>query len=168
MPKRLQKYSLELHPEKTRLVRFGRPPYRGKQKREDRPETFDFLGFTHYWGRSRKGNWVVKRKTRRSRLTRALRAIDEYCRRQRHDPVKEQRQALARKLNGHYQYYGITTNYRSLARFYRQVTRTWHKWLSRRSRKAYIPWEKMAKILDRWPLPRPRVVHSYTRRVAKP
>lgn len=168
MPTRLQEYSLELHPEKTRLVRFGRPPYRGKQRREERPGTFDFLGFTHYWGRSRRGNWVVKKKTRRSRLTRALRVIDEHCRRQRHDPVKKQREALARKMSGHYQYYGVTTNYRSLARFYRQVTRIWHKWLCRRSRKAYIPWDRMRKILERWPLPRPRIIRSYTRRVANP
>jgi group II intron reverse transcriptase/maturase len=162
IPTRLQEYSLELHPEKTRLVRFKRPPYRGKQKPEERPGTFDFLGFTHYWGRSRRGNWVVKKKTRRSRLTRALRGIDEYCRRRRHDPVKEQQQALARKLNGHYGYYGVTTNYQSLARFYRQVTRIWHKWLSRRSRKAYISWARMTKLLEKWPLPRPRIVRSYT------
>jgi RNA-directed DNA polymerase len=90
IPKRLQRYGLEPNPGKTRLVRFVQPPRNRKPPKDERPETFDFLGFTHYWGRSRKGNWVVKRKTRKSRLTRSLRAVQEYCRRHRHDPVREQ------------------------------------------------------------------------------
>lgn len=168
IPKRLQRYSLELHPEKTRLVRFVRPPRNSKPRGPQRPETFDFLGFTHYWGRSRRGNWVIKRKTRRSRLTRALRRIAGYCRKYRHDPVRKQRHVLAKKMLGHYGYYGITGNYQSLANFYLHVQRIWHKWLSRRLRKAYINWERMSAILRTWRLPPPRIVHSCVKRVANP
>lgn len=168
IPKRLRRYGLELNPEKTRLVRFERPPRVGKPRRSQRPETVDFLGFTHYWGRSRKGNWVVKRKTMRSRMTRSLRRIAEYCRAHRHDPVSEQRDVLARKLNGHYSYYGVTFNFPSLASFYRDVARIWHKWLSRRSHKAYIGWDRMNEILAWWKLPPPRIVHPYVKRVANP
>lgn len=168
IPKRLGRFGLEVNPEKTRLVRFERPPKRGKPPRSQRPETVDFLGFTHYWGRSRRGNWVVKRKTMGSRMTRSLKRIAEYCRRHRHDPVKEQRDALARKLEGHYGYYGVTFNFPALAAFYREVTRLWHKWLSRRSHKAFISWDRMRRILDRWPLPPPRIVHSYAKRGASP
>jgi group II intron reverse transcriptase/maturase len=161
LPKRLQRYNLELNPDKTRLVSFIRPRRGRKPERSERPGTFDFLGFTHYWARSRRGNWVVKQKTQRSRLTRSLRRIAEYCRKHRHDPVKEQRDALASKLMGHYGYYGITGNFSSLASFYCEVTRIWHKWLSRRSHKAYIYWKKMNEILAHWQLPPPRIVHSY-------
>lgn len=168
IPKRLQRYNLKLNPDKTRLVRFERPPKGRTPRRSERPETFDFLGFTHYWGRSRRGYWVIKRKTMRSRLTRSLRRITEYCRRHRHDPVSEQRDALARKLRGHYGYYGITFNFKSVARFYCQVTRIWHKWLCRRSHKAYFDWERMNKLLAVWQLPPPRIVHSYIKRVANP
>jgi RNA-directed DNA polymerase len=163
IPQRLQRYNLELHPEKTRLVRFVRPPRNRKPPKDERPEAFDFLGFTHYWGRSRKGNWVVKRKTRKSRLTRSMQRIREYCRKHRHDPVREQRDKLASKLRGHYGYYGITGNYRALAKLHREVTRIWKKWLSRRSWHAYINWKQMEDILAYWQLPRPRIVHSYVR-----
>lgn len=163
IPKRLQRYNLEMHPEKTRLLPFVRPPRNRKPAKDERPDTFDFLGFTHYWGRSRKGNWVVKRKTRKSRLTRSLQRFREFCRRNRHASVQAQRAMLAAKLRGHYSYFGITGNYRALARLHREVTRIWKKWLSRRSWHAYINWEQMERILRRWPLPRPRIVHSYVK-----
>ena len=99
------KYGLTLHPDKTRLVPFGRPRQGGP-----RPETFDLLGFTHYWGRSRRGKWVILQKTARSRLARALRRVAEYCRRHRHDPLSEQQEQLRKKLQGHYGYYRITGN----------------------------------------------------------
>ena len=119
-----------------------------------------------FW-RARMDFDQVVRSTKRCRRY-GTTQVTEYCRRHRHDPVKEQRQALASKLRGHYGYYGITGNYRALAKFYREVTRVWHKWLSRRSRKAYINWERMERILEPWRLPRPRITHSYIKRVANP
>lgn len=162
LPKRFGKYGLRLHPEKTRLVRFQRPRGAGP-----RPETLDLLGFTHYWGRSRKGRWVVKRKTSKSRFTRALTSIRQWCRKYRHRPVREQHAALVRKVRGHYAYYGITPNGQRLARFQHEVERIWRKWLDRRSNRAKMTWDRFRRLLQRYPLPRPRVVHSIYR-VAKP
>lgn len=168
LPRRLGKYGLEMHPEKTRLLRFERPPYRSSPKREERPETFDFLGFTHYWAKSRKGNWVIKRKTQRERFTRALQRISWWCRDHRHDPVAEQHRMLSAKLRGHDAYYGVTGNSRSLYALRYWVERKWRVWLSKRSRKAGINWAKMGRILDRYPLPRPRIHHRWSPRVANP
>jgi len=115
LPKRFGKYGLTLHPEKTRLIEFQRPdrrPPRGGSS--DRPGTFDLLGFTHYWGLSRKGKWVVKRKTARDRLSRALKRVAQWCRLHRHHPIEEQQQTLAQKLRGHFGYYGITGNFEAL------------------------------------------------------
>lgn len=171
LPKRFGRYGLRLHPEKTRLVRFHRPPRRSDHKRppSDRaPGTFDLLGFTHYWGLSRKGNWVVKRKTAPSRLTRALRTIARWCRFHRHDPLSEQHQTLCRKLRGHFAYYGITSNASALWRFRREVARIWHKWLSRRRRDGTIPWPRFNRLLERYPLPRAVVMHSVYRRAVNP
>ncbi|ACY13706.1 group II intron reverse transcriptase/maturase [Haliangium ochraceum] len=171
LPKRLSKYGLRIHPEKTRLIQFLRPGYGTRPTRRDgnRPGTFDFLGFTHYWARSRKGSWVVMQKTAAKRLRRALGRFVEWCRDHRHDRLLAQREMLGKMLNGHYQYYGIIGNYRSLQRLYRMVQQVWYKWLSRRSRKARKSWVWMKALLTRLPLPRPRIVHSwYTPRVANP
>ena len=114
LPKRFEKYGLTIHPDKTRLVPFERPTgaaRRGPQARTP-AGTFDLLGFTHYWGRSRNGNWVVKRKTSKSRFSRGLRSIAEWCRLDRHQPLGEQQQTLSQKLRGHFAYYGITGNSR--------------------------------------------------------
>ena len=157
LPKRFGKYGLTVHPEKTRLIRFGRPGVPTERKGSS---SFNFLGFTHYWGRSRKGNWVVKRKTEKSRFSRALKAVSEWCKRNRHLPVKEQHKALGRKLLGHYSYYGITGNARSLQNFLYQVQCVWCKWLNRRSRGNHMPWEKFNLLHRRYPLPPVRVVHS--------
>lgn len=160
LSKRLGKYSLTLHPEKTRLVRFTRP------SRGDPPEgpgTFDLLGFTHHWGRSRRGNWVVQRRTSRKCFTRALKAISEWCRRHRHKSVGQQHVVLAAKLRGHDAYYGITGNGRQLARLRRWVERIWRKWLGRRSNRATMTWETFGLLLQRYPLPGPVVVHSVYR-----
>ena len=168
LPKRFGKYGLTLHPEKTRLVRFTRPPYRGDDPGEG-PGSFELLGFNHHWGRSMKGFWVVQRTTMSSRFTRSIRAVRQWCRKNRHRPVAEQSKALGQKLRGHYGYYGITGNFEALARFVREVEKAWHKWLSRRSQKSYLPWPIFAKLLKRHPLPRPRIVHSYlVARPAKP
>jgi RNA-directed DNA polymerase len=154
--KRFGKYGLTLHEEKTRLVEFRRPRRGGS-----RPGSFDFLGFTHYWGASRKGNWVVQRKTAKGRLRRAIRRVYMWCKTHRHDPVKEQWAKLCRKVLGHYGFYGVTFNIRSLARYYEQVKRGWRSWLNRRSRDRDMPWERFNRLLARYPLPRPRIVHRY-------
>ena len=103
LPKRFGKYGLTIHPEKTQLIWFGKPHKLGEGTAEPpRWEKFNFLGFTHYWGRSRKGAWVVKRKTESSRFTRALKSIYEWCKRNRHLPLRDQQHMLTKKLNGHY------------------------------------------------------------------
>jgi RNA-directed DNA polymerase len=154
LPKRFGKYGLTLHPEKTRLVPFqGRPPGSPPGPRDERSGTFDFLGFTHYWGRTLKGNWAVKRKTAGSRFSRSLDSVRRWCREHRHLPVKEQWAALTSKLLGHFAYYGITGNYASLSDFRYHVTRAWHKWLCRRSDKAHISWERFGELEQRYPLP---------------
>jgi group II intron reverse transcriptase/maturase len=147
LPKRFGKYGLTLHPEKTRLVPFqGRPPGSPPGPRDERPGTFDFLGFTHYWGRTLKGNWAVKRKTAGNRFSRSLNSVRQWCREHRHLSVNEQWVALTRKLRGHFAYYGITGNIKSLKSFRYHVTRAWHKWLSRRSNRARIPWERFGEL----------------------
>jgi group II intron reverse transcriptase/maturase len=162
LPKRFERYGLTLHPEKTRLVRFERP-----KDDDPTPGTFDLLGFTHYWGQSRRGSWVVKRKTSSSRLSRALQRIGDWCRSHRHDQVTDQHKMLGKKVQGHYGYYGITGNYRRLVAFLRGVERIWLKWLGRRSQRAGLTWDHYARLLEVFPLPAPRVVHSVYR-AAKP
>jgi len=156
LAKRFGKHGLSIHEEKTRLLNFYRPSGEGKKS-----ETFVFLGFTHYWGLSRKGNWVVKRKTAKKKLKAAIRRVYQWCKHHRHDPVKEQWSALGKKLIGHYQFYGITCNWRSLNSFYVAVKRSWRKWLDRRSRGKDMPWERFQRLLARYPLPRPRITHRY-------
>ena len=167
LAKRFEKYALTLHADKTRLIPFSRPGP------NDRPRggpgvkrSFDFLGFTLYWGRSRKGLWVVRRKTAKDRLSRALRHIDLWCRRYRHAPVMRQHAVLSRKLLGHYAYYGLTGNGRALGSFRHHVERTWHKWLSRRSQRGRLPWDRFSAFLQRHPLPPVRIVHSAYRHSA--
>jgi hypothetical protein len=160
LPKRLARFGLRLHPEKTRLVHFQMPREKAKSPQSEGPGAFTFLGFTHYWGKSRKGNWVVKRKTAASRFTRSLSRVRQWCRRWRHEPVAWQQRQLSRGLRGHYAYYGITGNYQALSNFHRQVTREWRKWLHRRSQKAKMTWERFNRLLVNYPLPRPRIVHA--------
>ena len=159
LPKRFGKYGLTLHPDKTRLVPFHRPDRDDGD--DDRPGTFDLLGFTHHWGLSRNGKWVVKKRTAKDRFNRTLRRIAEWCHTHRHDGVEVQQRALARKLSGHYAYFGVTSNYAALARLVHEVEAIWRKWLSRRSQKGALDWNAMHRLLERYPLPRPRVVHRY-------
>lgn len=159
LPKRFGKYGLTLHPDKTRLVKFTRPR-RGGGGDGDGPGSFELLGFNHHWGLSRKGNWVVQRTTMRTRFTRAIVRVREWCRTHRHLPIAEQCKALGQKLRGHFGYYGITGNSEALARFAYEVRRAWHKWLSRRSQKGCMDWPRFNLLLARYPLPSPRVVHS--------
>jgi group II intron reverse transcriptase/maturase len=163
LPKRFAKYGLSLHPTKTRMIRFTRPG-----KATDGPESFDFLGFTHYWGKSRRGRPMVQRKTSSRRLTRALTNIRAWCRANRHSPVRDQHRTLTRKVRGHYNYYGITGNYDALARYVYEVRRAWRFWLSRRSQRGMLPWDRFNQLLVVYPLPPPRVVHSVYHMSANP
>ena len=167
LPKRFGKYGLTVHPEKTRLVRFVRPPKKDDDS-DGKPESFDLLGFTHHWARSRKGNWVVKRKTARKRLGRGLRAINEWCRANRHRPLAEQQTGLSQKLRGHCAYYGITGNSVSLQWFRSSLVRLWQKWLNRRNRERTMTWERFGRLLARYPLPEAVTVHSSLRPAANP
>ena len=162
LPKRFAKYGLAVHPEKTRMFPFMPPEGNGAAPHG---ASFPFLGFTHYWGRSRKGKWIVKRKTATDRLSRALHTVSTWCKRHRHAPLRNQQAALRRKLLGHYSYYGITGNARSLGCFHQTVQRLWMKWLNRRGGRR-LNWAAFARLLARYPLPPARVVHSIY--VAKP
>ena len=170
LPQRLGKYGLAIHPDKTRLIAFQEPAKAAYKKDmgSGPAGTFTFLGFTHYWGRSPRGRWVVKRKTASSRLSRALQSIALWCRANRHLPVKEQQQILTQKLRGHFAYYGITGNFRSLAWFRFEVVRCWRKWLNRRNRERSLDWNIFNRLLERYPLPPARVVHSVYYRAASP
>ena len=161
LTKRLGRYGLRLHPEKTRLVRFERP--RRDDDGDERPGTFEFLGFRHYWGRSRKGRPVVKKKTAAKRFGRTLRAISAWCRSNRHRPLAVQHAVLSRKLRGHDAYFGVTGNGHALVRLRHEVERVWHGWLARRGGRRSLTWERFVRILRRYPLPRARVVHSIYR-----
>ena len=160
LPKRFGKYGLSLHPDKTRLVRFERPGPTdgpGRTQPHEKPRSFDFLGFTHFWARSRRGRWMVKRKTASDRITRFLRRINEWCRGNRHAPLDWQHAHLLSKLRGHSGYYGITGNSLSLSSVHQRVKLIWRKWLSRRSRKPSMPWKRFQPLLKRYPLPNLRI-----------
>lgn len=165
LPKRLTKFGLTLHPQKTELISFRKPAANpvgesgGKVHDEKR---FDFLGFTHFWGLSRKGYWVVRRKTAKGRFSRSLKGIGDWCRENRHWDLQDQCRALSLKLKGHFSYYGITGNARSLEQFRARVLDLWRKWLSRRSRGILMTWARFMSLLQRYPLPRSRIVHVYS------
>ena len=162
---RFAKYGLTLHPEKTRLTKFEQPP---RDEPGGGPPSFDFLGFTHHWGRSLRGTRIVVRKTSRQRFSRALRAIGAWLRDHRHDPIREQHAALSAKLRGHYGYFGITGNARALVRMLHFVRLRWRYWLDRRSSSRRLTWEVFEHIYERFPLPPPRIAHSALPRSAKP
>lgn len=152
---RFERYGLRLHPEKTRLLPFGRPE-RGSPNGKG-PGSFDLLGFTVYWRRTRSKAWRPALKTRTSRLRRAITAAAEWCRSHRHRSVKEQSEALARKLNGHYNYFGVNGNARSLKVLLHQVERAWKKWLSRRGQRRPLSWKRFKGVLRLYPLPPPEI-----------
>jgi group II intron reverse transcriptase/maturase len=159
LPKRFARYGLTLHPDKTRLLRFE-PPQEGP-KNDHRGNSFNFLGFTHVWGKSRKGNWVVRQLTAKDRLRRSLTTLSAWIRRTRHLTKAEQHKALCQRVRGHYGYYGITGNIRALQTFLRSVVRSWKKWLDRRSQKSRRSWDRFKAFLQHYPLPAPRIIHSY-------
>jgi RNA-directed DNA polymerase len=155
LPKRFGKYGLTLHPTKTRLVRFHRPPLGPLGPIDEAPETFDLLGFTHYWARSSGGNWVVMLKTAKNRFTRAVRQFSNWCRSHRHRPLAEQHASLTQKLVGHFAYFGVVGNLAALLRLRHEVYGAWRGWLDRRSQRARVTWQRMRKLHGRYPLPSP-------------
>lgn len=165
LPKRFERFGLRLHPQKTRLVDLRKP------RRDETPpkgpgcakRSFDFLGFTHYWARSRKGKWVIKRKTAGTRLARSIRALHDWCRNNRHRPLAEQQRALNRKLQGHCGYFGITGNSRSLNALRYRLHCVWRYWLSRRNRKRVMTWPRFNRLLERYPIRPATAIHSVCR-----
>lgn len=154
LPKRFERYGLDLHPEKTRLIDFRRPRRDGTGPK---PGSFDFLGFTYHWGRSRRGSQSLKRETSKKRFTRGLKAITQWAKRARHVPIAKQAKTLGHKLRGHYNYYGLRGNSASIQRFAYEVRRIWKKWLGRRSQRSRMTWEKFNRLLQRYPLPPTRI-----------
>ena len=162
--KRLGKYGLQLHPDKTRMVDFRFQPRRqSNAETEALATTFNFLGFTHVWVRSRKGKAIIRQLTAKDRFSRTVQAINQQCRRMRHWPLREQHQILCRKLKGHFAYFGISGNSKRLTDLKYLTARCWRKWLSRRSTKSPVSWKAFQRIQTIYPLPQPRIVHSYTR-----
>jgi RNA-directed DNA polymerase len=153
--KRMARFGLTLHPDKTRLLPFRRPP--AAQRGGKGPATFDFLGFTLHWQRARSGRWGMMCKTRHARLRRSIQNVADWCRRHRHLSVKVQHAALARRIQGHFNYFGVSGNFRSLRNFAEEAKRAWYKWLRRRSQQAHLTWKKFGELLKRFPLPRPRI-----------
>jgi len=154
LSERLGRFGLELHPEKTRLLDYRRPSrgHRGKG-----PGTFDFLGFTHYWRRTiQDGSWQPACKTRVGRLRRAKKAVEAWCKRHRHQEVKAQHAVLARRIQGHFNYFGVRGNLRSLDLLVNSARRSWFRWLRRRSQRSRLTWERFHDLLRDYPLPRPK------------
>ena len=162
LPIRLAKFGLSLHEGKTRLVEFGRFAAANRARRgEKRPETLDFLGFTHYCGVTRQGRFMVQRKTQRSRMIRKLKELRLAMKKRKHDPIAEQSRWLGSVLRGHYAYFGITGNSASITKFHAAVVQWWRWVLRRRGQRPKLPWERFIAILTRFPLPRPRLVHNW-------
>ena len=162
---RFEAYGLTLHPDKTRVVAFGRPPR--SQTRGKGPGTLDFLGFTLYWRRSRTGRWVSCLKTRTARYRKALKAIHEWCRSHRHLPLAEQHAGLSRRLRGHFNYFGVQSNSRRLHQLREQARRIWFKWLRRRSqRKGRLTWAWYERYLRIYPLPPARITVQFWARAS--
>jgi group II intron reverse transcriptase/maturase len=158
--KRLGRHGLTLHPDKTRFIDF-RPQRHGGTQADCQDPPFDFLGFTHTWGKSRNGKNVVRQTTAKSRLARALVAVKDWCRANRHRPILDQLARLSAKLVGHFAYYGITGNSRRLQQYHHEVTKTWRKWLARRTRSKRLLWDRFNAFLARHPLPPARIIHRY-------
>ncbi len=149
------RFGLALHPDKTRLLPFRRPP--AGQAGGKGPATFDFLEFTLHGQRARSGRWGMMCKTRSARLRRSVQAVAEWCRRHRHLPVKVQHAALTRRIQGHFNDFGVRGNLRSLLLLVDEVKRAGSKWLRRRSQPTHLTWERFGELVRRLPLPRPRI-----------
>jgi len=159
--KRLARFGLTLHPDKTRLVDFRPQMTEGARHPETDGTTFDFLGFTHVWGRSRNGKNMVRQVTAKSRFARAVAAVSDWCRKHRHESIRDQHRHLSSMMRGHFAYYGVGGNIRRLRWFAHQVVRTWQKWLSRRDRQSVVRWARLNELLKRHPLPPAQIAHGY-------
>jgi hypothetical protein len=159
MRDRLGKFALSLHPDKTRLIEFGRFAANDRKLR-GLEETFTFLGFTFICGRSRRGNFQLQRKTRRDRMLGKLKDIKAELRRRMHQPIPEQRRWLRQVVTGHFAYYAVPTNSRALSAFRHHVTNLWRRTLRRRSQKDGFTWDRMTQLVDDW-LPQPRILHPW-------
>ena len=156
-PKRCARFGLTIHPTKTALIAFRQPHTR--QASANGNGTFDFLGLTHDWTPSRRGFWVIKRRTASKRLRRTKKALWRWCRTTRHAPLTSKYQMLCLQLRGHFRYDGIRGNFRLLAEVLRFAEQAWRYWLSRRSSKSAIGWEKVQQLLNTYVLPTPKIVH---------
>ncbi len=155
LPKRFGRYNLALHSEKTVLIPFARP--KSHDKGGQGKGTFDFLGFTFYWSKSRRGYWVIKKKTARKRLSRFMRMLWHWCKENRHEPMPVQYDTLCSKLRGFYQYFGVRSNYKALETVFEYAEKAWRIWLSRRSQNGEVLFEHLR---SNHPLPKPRIVHN--------
>jgi group II intron reverse transcriptase/maturase len=161
LKERFTKFGMELHPEKTRLIEFGRFAARDRERRATgKPETFTFLGLTHISGQTRDKKFTVQRKTIKKRLRAKVKEVKLELIKRRHEPIREVGKWLKQVLTGHYQYYGVVGNYQSMDIFRRRICRLWQMTLSRRSQKGGITWERMNTIVSRW-LPKPRICHPH-------
>ena len=158
---RFEKFSLSLHPDKTRLIEFGRHAAANREQRGlGKPETFDFLGFTFISGKSRNGKFLIHRKSRRDRVRAKLKEIKEELRRRMHGPVREQAEWLKQVVAGFFQYHAVPTNGRALAAFRYHVIDHWRRTLRRRGQKHRMTWARIGKLADDW-LPKPRILHPW-------
>ena len=161
MRKRLHEFALSLHPDKTRLIKFGRFAAANREQRGlGKPETFNFLGFTFMCGKSRQGFFLLKRKTRRDRMRAKLRMVKQEMRRRMHQPIPEQGRWLWHVVRGYFNYHAVPMNTRALAVFRAEIARSWHRVLNRRSQKANLTRARMDKLIDDW-LPKPRILHPW-------
>jgi group II intron reverse transcriptase/maturase len=164
LQERMLKFSLELHPDKTRLLEFGRHAADNRTRRGlGKPETFDFLGFTHICGKTSKGRFAVLRQTIRKRMQAKLQVVKAELRRRMHDPIPEVGEWLKAVVGGHIRYYGVPSNRYALAHFRFTVARYWHHVLRRRSQRGRVPWERMKRLIHRW-LPPAHIFHPYPSR----
>jgi group II intron reverse transcriptase/maturase len=160
---RFARFALELHPDKTRLIEFGRfADERRRARGEGKPETFNFLGFTHICGQTRQGRYTVVRRTMSKRVRAKLQEVKTALRQRLHQSVPEQGRWLGSVVVGHMRYYGVPLNFYALRSFRDAVTRLWHQALTRRSQKGYVTWTRMHRLATEW-LPAARIYHPYSR-----
>lgn len=161
LKQRFRKYGLEIHPEKSRNISFGKFERENAARDGRKPNTFDFLGITHYCTVSRKGRFKVGRKTSRKKFAAKNRAMNEWLKTVRSMvDIREWWKTLRAKLRGHYQYYGISENYRSIYKYYMNTLKLVYKWMNRRSQKRKMNWQGFRQYLEKYPLPKPRIVHN--------
>lgn len=162
LPKRFARYGLTIHPTKSHLVAFGRPSRDTDQGQSPHSQegTFDFVGFTHYWGRTRRGGWAIKRRTAQKRLRRTCKSLWQWCRQHRHDPIPDQHRTLVAKLRGHLQYYGVRCNMPQMLAVREALRRAWFYWLNKRRRHRDYNWEEFTEFLHKFPLPRAKIIHD--------